>query len=338
MKFPGKLFLMGEYAVMEPGFPSVVMAVDKTIITEIYAADEFTIVSQYGQLSGKTLLTDTEGMRYVSTALRTVNRFYPLQEPFHLTIESELESVNHQKYGFGSSGVVIVAVIASILDFYQISISKIELFKMAVLAQLEMHELSSGGDLAAAVFGGLIIYERYDVQWLKTHQSSSEILHLEWPLLKIEPLQDDNFKIHVGWTQSVNRTVSYLKTYYRRADEDPLTYRALLLGSKSCVDTFINAWQENSYEGIRSSMHHYRKWMQAVASWTQLDIETVALTALIEKAEILNLGAKISGSGGGDCGIAIYESHNYEKIIKLDMEWKKNDIVSLDVEVFRHYE
>ena len=85
-------------------------------------------------------------------------------------------------------------------------------------------------------------------------------------------------------------------------------------------------------------MHHYRKWMQAVASWTQLDIETVALTALIEKAEILNLGAKISGSGGGDCGIAIYEPHNYEKIIKLDMEWKKNDIVSLDVEVFRHYE
>ncbi|WZU01557.1 hypothetical protein MGH68_19470 [Erysipelothrix sp. D19-032] len=60
------MFLMGEYAVMEPGFPSVVMVVDKTIITEIYAADEFTIVSQYGQLSGKTLLTDTEGMRYVS--------------------------------------------------------------------------------------------------------------------------------------------------------------------------------------------------------------------------------------------------------------------------------
>ncbi|WZU01556.1 hypothetical protein MGH68_19465 [Erysipelothrix sp. D19-032] len=112
---------------------------------------------------------------------------------------------------------MIVAVIASVLDFYQISISKIELFKMAVLAQLEMHELSSGGDLAAAVFGGLIIYERYDVQWSKTHQSSSEILHLEWPLLKIEPLQDDNFKIHVGRTQSVNRTVSYLKTYYRRA-------------------------------------------------------------------------------------------------------------------------
>ena len=53
------------------------------------------------------------------------------------------------------------------------------------------------------------------------------------------------------------------------------------------------------------SVSKYRNWMLELQDVLDYEIETPELTALIESAKEVGYEAKISGSGGGDCGFVI---------------------------------
>ena len=132
IKVPGKLMIAGEYAVLEPGYKAVVVAVNRYVTAEIKPAlvNELSL-PQLG-LESVTWNLDEKGigfylkedrLSFVRNAMSTA--FQYLEEKgiqphtFQLHIKSDLnDSMTGKKYGFGSSAAIVVAVIASILSFH----------------------------------------------------------------------------------------------------------------------------------------------------------------------------------------------------------------------------
>jgi len=117
----------------------------------------------------------------VATAVAYLTELGYEIRPFHLKIESEISGTLEGGLvgGLGSSSGTVVAVMTSILQFMMFSRvmpsskvvpsseTKDVVFKLSCIAHyLAQGMLGSGFDVAAAVFGGLLAYRRFDPVWL----------------------------------------------------------------------------------------------------------------------------------------------------------------------------
>lgn len=132
IKVPGKLMIVGEYAVLEPGYQAVVVAVNRYVTAEIKPAfvNELSL-PQLG-LERITWNFDDKGVEFypkkdrlslvrnaMSTAFLYLKEKEIMLHPFQLHIKSDLnDPMTGKKYGLGSSAAIVVAVIASILSFH----------------------------------------------------------------------------------------------------------------------------------------------------------------------------------------------------------------------------
>lgn len=326
VSFPGKLFLMGEYSIMESGQSSVVMSVKQRLKLRLTESKSWRIKSSFGLYEGEDVYT-MSSMKEVSAALRTVENFLNKKVgPYSIEITSELDE-GDKKYGFGSSGVVIVAVVSALLKQEEIHLSEIELFKLSVLVQKELKNYSSGGDLAAAIFDSVIKFRRYDVNWLNDNtQTIKELVYLDWPLLEIELLDLFKYnKVIIGWTGKSNKTDNFLKKVNETREINSDVYDKFLIKAEESVKRFIGSIDD--YAELKESTAVYRALMNELAEWAQIEIETKELNNLIESSLSLGFAAKISGSGGGDCGITIVPKECDEKDL-IDL-WNKNNIKKL---------
>ncbi|AZK43820.1 phosphomevalonate kinase [Erysipelothrix piscisicarius] len=340
VKFPGKLFFMGEYAIMEPGQKAVIAAIDRFLNVYIEAAEQFEVNSRYGQLQGTEIFMQNETLTHVKAAIEISRRYLKFRRitmtPFKMHIESELDSENEQKYGFGSSGVVLAAVIDAILRLHEVELESLELFKLSVMAQVIVGEISSGGDLASTCFGGTLVYQRYDESWLiVADMCNMNLVHSTWPGLLIEPLPSTNLNLCVGWTGTVNQTSPFVDAVRELKSSNPGYYASFLEEANLRVNQFIDAWKDHDFILVSQAIDHYRMLMAELGNRASINIETNVLTKLIESAHNIGLPAKISGSGGGDCGFALISENFNEKANTLVHEWEKHGILYLDVGVYK---
>lgn len=325
-RFPGKLFLLGEYFVTRAHSEGIVIAVDRFIETKTKSSKIFNLKSDYGQI-----VENHPSSPDMNISLEAVLISYEYLDFLNLETKAlDIEIIsnlleNGQKIGLGSSGVVIVAIIQTILESHHVYLDKLKLFKLSVLCQKRLGDLSSGGDLAASIYSGIVYYKKYD-QAIITDKFDFESLDLPWPGLKIKKLDKHNkLEIMVGWTKKANKTDDYLKIFNQKIIEEPKTYEKFAKRSQDCVKMFLEG---QSKEPIFEA----RKLMLDLEIWTDLDIETSQLKQAIELALKEDAYAKVSGSGGGDCMIAI-NIKNKDKIIE---SWKNNHIKYLDIGVWNN--
>lgn len=325
-KFPGKLYLMGEYFVTQPGGEAVVIAVDRFISTYSFKADIFKLSSDYGSICGEV---PSSPKMEVALEAKTIAYDY-LNENKYLTHDVNLEVdsdllVGGVKIGLGSSAVIIVAVIQSILESHNVYLDKLKLFKLSVLCQKRLGDLSSGGDLAASIYSGIIYYKRYDEEILETKESF-KVLDKVWPNLRIKNLEiPKDYRLLIGWTQKSNSTDNYLKVFNKKIVEDPKTYAKFSKRAHGYVKMFVD-------EEYESAVSNYRQLMLELEQWTKLDIETVELKSAIELSLQYGASSKISGSGGGDCMFALTN----KQIPEIISAWTKNNIRYLDIGVWNN--
>lgn len=127
---PGKLFIAGEYAVVEPGHPAIIVAVDQFVtVTVEETTDEGSIHLHNTALTysltrrnGELVLDIRENpFHYVLAAIHLTEKYAQEQNKelsfYHLKVTSELDSSNGRKYGLGSSGAVTVGTVKALNIF-----------------------------------------------------------------------------------------------------------------------------------------------------------------------------------------------------------------------------
>lgn len=338
VKVPGKLFIAGEYAVVEPGYPAILVTVNRYLEVMIKKAKHYgSIISEkYSQIPVKwyrkgekiIVLDNYWLLRNVLNVIEVVEKYISEQGKkrinFHLKIVSHLDSQTGEKYGLGSSAAVLVAVTRALLRFYQIKENDEIVFKLASLSQISYNINSSYGDIAACTYKGWISYTSFDRLWVQKlylNYSVTDVIKMKWPYLFIERLTiPPNLRLIIGWTKEVARTRVLVKEVIQTKNEE---YLAFLEASKVCVEKLIYAFKTQNVDEILNQIRINRK---LLISLNKI-IETPKLKLLCDIAENYHGASKLSGAGGGDCGIVLIDKkYSPIPIIK---KWQEKGILYL---------
>ena len=272
---PGKLFLVGEYAVLE-GAPAVVAAVDRRV-------------------TGRFVPGAEASSPLIAAALRVVREHlvdaFPEGAP---VLDSSSLMAGDRKLGLGSSAAVAAAAVGAILQAAGRDLEESDAiaFKLA----FEAHRVAQGGrgsgaDVAAAVYGGILRYER-------PRGAEPRIGFL--PPLPAE--------LVVFSTGSPSPTVDHLRAVERLAAHDPDLYAARILDLRTAAEAFLGAHEAENPRALIAAADAAGAALDAFGRDADFPIVIPALGFAAKLARELGGAAKPSGAGGGDVGVGFFAS------------------------------
>lgn len=345
---PGKLYIAGEYAVVDPGQPAILVAVDRYITVQLTEGSEVGRVrsSAYGRSplvwvrddASDRIVVEHQPFDYVFSAIAAIEQLRSERgltpRYYDLDIGTELDDVSGRKFGLGSSAAVTVAVVAALDEFYGLGLSATERYKVALLATVEIAPTASGGDLAASTFGGWIRYVSPDRAALRAHRAahgvSATLDAAEWAGSGVRRLPEpEGLRLLVGWTgspASTERLVEQVRRPGPREARRP--YEAFADDSRARVDALAAALEARG-DGAPEQIRGARRVLQRLSESTGITIETEQLRMLCDIAERHGAAGKPSGAGGGDCGIVLADARlDASPILR---EWEAHDIRRLSL-------
>lgn len=191
---------------------------------------------------------------------------YPLKQGIELKIESEFSS----EIGFGSSAAVTVATHAALMGGVQ---NKMELFKRSLATIHRVQGRGSGADVAASVFGGVVAYRAEP--------------------LEIIPLSE-SFPLTAVYSGSKMKTADVIRLVEERRALNPEYYEKIFDRMDAGVGEVIG-----DFPMLGKNLILNQKLME------EMGLCNAALAEIIGIFQTLEIPAKISGSGLGDCAIGL---------------------------------
>lgn len=235
---PGKLYIAGEYAVVD-GSAAIVAAVNRYVTVKVDDENLPTLSPEsrkyYGVIvsekenykpifwtrssNGSIEILGDEKYAYVLAAMRVIDSyasecFAPNMDhkSYNLHISSELDDAKSgRKYGLGSSAAITVATVRALCKWYGLKPDVSTICKLSLIASSMVKKSGSGGDVAASSCGGWILYRAYDREWLESElgliksgeSDFSKLLRKKWPRLEFKRINvSKTLKLLVGWTGS----------------------------------------------------------------------------------------------------------------------------------------
>lgn len=328
VKTYGKLYIAGEYQVLEKQGIAIVLGLKRYMELTIMPNDTFCYQSDdlfenhFEYNSNELKFNNNNNNEIVKATINVAFNYLRLNNinitPFKINIVSNLESDNGKKYGFGSSSAIITGLIKVITKYFKLTLSNEKIFKLSVIAQITANKLTSGGDLAAAIFGTLILYQRYDLKWLLSYSNLYETLNLSWPDLLIEEIPT-NLNFGAIWT----KTSYHTPNIKLRLSKDSIDI------AKDIVKNIKNGLIEDDYLNVYNGLINYQHWFNTILDSNEIITKEILKTLTV--LDELNLSGKISGAGGGDSIIFMYQD-NYDFNV-LNKKLNENNLELINLEV-----
>ena len=310
VKTCGKLYWAGEYAILETGQLALIKAIPIYMKGEIAFSDSYRIYSDLFDFAVD--LTPNPDYSLIQETIALVEDFLVYRgqtlQPFSLEIRGKMEREG-KKFGLGSSGSVVVLVIKALLALYNLSVNQNLLFKLASAVLLKRGDNGSMGDLACIVTEDLVLYQSFDRQkvatWLK-EENLETVLERDWgfSISQVQPTLECDFL--VGWTKEVAVSSDMVKQIKQNINQN------FLSSSKETVAALVEALEQGKTEKIIEQVERASKLLEGLS----VDIYTPSLRQLKKASQDLQVVAKSSGAGGGDCGIALSFDTQSTEILK----------------------
>ncbi|MEM6726922.1 MAG: hypothetical protein AAF618_00355 [Pseudomonadota bacterium] len=263
---PGSIMVMGEHAVLA-GHPAIVAAVNERVEVTLTRAPAgcVEIASAIGSFSDELGALKAEG------PLRFVLAAIMALEPsdgLHLDIRSDINPT----LGFGSSAAVTIAVLGALAQDLG---RNVDLHGTALAIIRDLQGRGSGADLAASLHGGMVRYALGQEPEALTRP----------PPLALR---------HVGYKTPTGEVLARVAETWAGRDLDALYGRMGAVAAQAVADARAEDW-----ESFAARMTLYQGLME------DLGVSDPALEALVREGARSAMAAKISGSGLGDCVLAL---------------------------------
>jgi mevalonate kinase len=280
----GSLMLLGEHAILH-GRRALVCAIDRRINVALSKISKpiLRIVSDLGSYeSPLDNLTDHPDFRFVLDAVKQ----YPREQGIELKIGSDFSS----DIGFGSSAAVTVATHAALMQSPRSwtsateedhcragaetpPLDKEKLFKRSLATVHRVQGRGSGADVAASVFGGVVAYRAEP--------------------LEIYPM-GESFPLTAVYSGSKMKTVDVIKIVEEQRRADPEKYERIFDEMDVSVGRVVDDFPTLGKKLISNQF-----------LMEEMGLCNAALAEIIGIFQALEIPAKISGSGLGDCAIGL---------------------------------
>jgi mevalonate kinase len=284
--------LLGEHAVVY-GRPCLVTAVDHRMEADVEVLSEeiLELEAKDVRLEGYKKENSQLGLgevpkaaKFVEFTVKNVIQKYNISNGFKITTKAGFKST----FGFGSSSAVTVCTAKAISELFDLGISNKELFDICYKTVLEVQGKGSGFDLAAAIWGGTILF-----------QNKGEV---------VEPVNIPNFDLVVGYTGQKYGTVQVLNEVKEIEKEFPEVVAGVYDNLEYLVNKSVSLIKSEDPEILRK-LGNYMNFAQGQLE--TINVSSIELDTIIKTArEAGSYGAKLSGAGKGDCAIALVDSSN----------------------------
>lgn len=358
---PGKISVAGEWAVLEKGNPMIVAALETRVLVSLKESRDglfrFTIrdsgvkdekaIFQKGKLKFLKRLSaqKTQDVLFIRKTLETFLSYQKAVLPCRIETRGKGVSAavgkSCVKLGFGSSAAAVVALTSALFKFYGENITSLhakeKIYKISAISHyLAQGKVGSGFDVAASTFGGIVVYKRFAPEWLEKQINSGrdleKIIEVPWPGFSIERLsQSGGMEILVGWTGKSSSTADMIKKMNGWKGNNRAEYEKIISAIKGVVEGLISAWKAGDRNKILKSVRENERWLRVLGKKSGVNIETRTLRALSVIADEAGGAGKLSGAGGGDCGIAL--SFGRRQSAEIRKKWKEKGIVPIDVKI-----
>ncbi|WP_245791662.1 phosphomevalonate kinase [Actinacidiphila rubida] len=343
---PGKLFVAGEYAVLDAGRPAVLVAVDRYVSVAVTPAPSgVEIVSDLGARARLALSAGVLGpyapaqvasLTHVAAAVGQVaalalehGRRLP---PCRVRVASGLHEEG-RKYGLGSSGAVTVAAVQALAAFAGLDLGAWQRLKLALVVTAGLDRRASGGDVAAATFGGWIGYRSPDRAWLAERTaggSPARVLGQRWPHLAVGRLPAPRQALlKVGWTGSPAASSAMVAGLDASGWRDSAEYRLFVARTGECVSALAAALAGGDGAAAVEQVAEAGRALERLDRRVGLGVFTPRLRALVRAARRAGGAGKPSGAGGGDCGIALLPAAFKDRAEQLAEQWTAAGVLPL---------
>lgn len=345
--------IAGEFAVLEPYQKLIVMAVDRFVYVTINDQDKNELNLEdfklnhleweYDQnLRQIKIASSDKRLRFVKDVLLITHEYLLEQniipKPFSLSVRSELDDQSGVKYGLGSSAAVVTAVVTAILTKHLPENPPKELiFKLAAIAHVKTQGNGSGADIAASTYGGLLEYASFQADWLTKQYSKkirlTELVEMKWKYLSIKRLSlPEQVNIYVGWTGKPASTASLVSQLLKLRETNLKQFEQFLQRSREAVNDILQGIEESNIPQLFSGIEKNRQALATVGKQANVEIETNLLYQLSQVAKKYNGAGKLSGAGGGDCGIAFVLNEQSKN--ELYTAWEAEGIKPLNIQLY----
>jgi phosphomevalonate kinase len=274
---PGKLFLCGEYAVLDGGV-AIVTAVSRWALAQFLPEAE----------SDEPLLAETaararEALGEVAAALPSGTAI----------VDTEGFSEGGVKLGLGSSAAAAVAATGAVLEYAGVSLAtnKELLYSVAESAHRSAQGgVGSGADVAVSVYGGFVRFVRFSGGAPVVARAQPP------PALAMVPF----------WTRAPARTADFIQGLQGFAARGGAAHARHMTALRAGASRFAEAFATGDARGVVREAQGYGQALAEMGAEAELPIMTPALAKAEALARTLGGAAKPSGAGGGDVGIAFF--------------------------------
>ncbi|MBD3362649.1 mevalonate kinase [Candidatus Dojkabacteria bacterium] len=281
---PGKLMLLGEHSVVHK-HPCIVTAVEQRLYLNMHIIkDDILIlnapdvkVKNYKKPFNKLLQNDIpKGALYIETAVKNFSDEYKIDTGISISTNSEFSS----KLGFGSSSASAVCTIKALAEIFGIKITPRQVFNLAYKTHFDIRGLSSGFDIAAAVYGKTLFYSK-----------RGEI---------IKKIDVESLPLIIGYTKTKAHTADIVEKVAEKLEKYPNVVNSIFDSISYLVQKGKKALLDYDLKLFGDLMNFNQGYLES------LGVNSLILSKLVYAARNSGaFGAKLSGAGIGDNMIAV---------------------------------
>ena len=314
----GKLYLAGEYAILEDYASALITSVPKKITVFVEESDKTTIFDTINKTS-VGLFEENSNFTLVQQFIQFLTEYTNSDKTFALTIFNELHS-DDKKYGLGSSGAVLVAISRAILSFENITYNDLTIFKLVALFNIKHNLSGSMGDVAASINDGITFYQKFNAEFvnnmIRQNKSVKEIINTNWDGLLIEKIHPKaDLSILARWTGEAVDTKEHVKLWKQHKDNYKEEFKVFVENSNHLVKTLKDNLVETDASNALNTINKLRENLLYLESFSKIPMETNAMKNYINS----HSAGKQSGSGSGDIVLG-FEKNNDKYQLQLNLE------------------
>ena len=269
---PGKIIISGEHFVVH-GSNALAAAIDKTVKVYSETSDKNSILSR---VDNQVFNIRIKPINPVSVVRNKILEYLNRKERIKITIESNIPRGS----GLGSSSAISVATAASVASLFGEKLDKKTLYNIAFEGEKIIHGNPSGIDVAASVYGGLILFNK------NTVPTNIDLLN--------------KLQIIVSISGKTRQTSKMINHFTSTSNKLPYHFQSLVHSSSVLTHEAVNCLITQDLEKLGAIINFYNSILSSFGLGTKITDRMIE-TCLEHGA----YGAKITGAGGGGSIIAI---------------------------------